>query len=86
MAWPCTASKRTQKDGLWTSAVLDAKVPARFGELSFAARGSASLGDALRQHGDPDDSWSAWSAESSTPGPIKSAGARFLQVRLGLAG
>ena len=44
--------EESAKDGLWTSAVLDAKVPARFGELSYRARGLASLGDPLRQHGD----------------------------------
>ncbi|MFT3927597.1 MAG: hypothetical protein QM778_34005 [Myxococcales bacterium] len=74
------------KDGLWTSAALDAKVPARFGELSFRARGTLRWATRSGNTETPDDSWSAWSAESATQGPIKSAAARFLQVRLSLVG
>jgi len=74
------------QDGVWTSATLDAKVPARFGELSFRARGALRWATRSGNTETPDDSWSAWSAESGAPGPIKSAPARFLQLRLSLTG
>lgn len=78
--------EESAKDGLWTSAALDAKVPARFGELSYRARGAVHWSTRSGNTETPDDSWSAWSAEGAAPGPIKSAAARFLQVRLRLAG
>jgi outer membrane protein assembly factor BamB len=69
--------------GTWTSAVLDARAPARFGELQ--SRGQGSIGWATRSGNSetPDDSWSAW---NDTTGPIKSPGARFLQLRAKLGG
>lgn len=74
------------KEGTWTSAVLDARVPARFGELSVRARGVVRWATRSGNTEKPDDSWSAWSAESSEAAPIRSPGARFLQVRATLVG
>ncbi len=74
------------RDGRWTSAALDAKFPARFGELSLRSQGTVRWATRSGNTETPDDSWSAWSAESATSGPIKSAAARFLQVRVSLVG
>lgn len=71
-------------EGCWTSAVLDAKVPARFGELRFRARGNVRLATRSGNTEVPDASWSGWSSELSAAGPIRSAQARFLQVRASL--
>ncbi|MDB4974704.1 MAG: hypothetical protein JWN48_3045 [Myxococcaceae bacterium] len=73
-------------EGQWTSAVLDAKVPARFGELTFRAQGALRLSTRSGNTETPDDSWSAWSADLRGNGPIKSPAARFLQLRALLAG
>ncbi len=69
----------------WTSAVLDAKVPARFGELSFRAQGAVQWATRSGNTETPDDSCTAWSAASKQSGPIKSPGARFLQLQFKLA-
>jgi hypothetical protein len=71
-------------EGRWTSAVLDAKVPARFGELRFRARGKVRLATRSGNTEVPDASWSSWSTELSAAGPVRSAQARFLQVRANL--
>jgi hypothetical protein len=77
---------REQKsEGEWLSAVLDAKAPARFGELTFRGRGGVSLATRSGNTETPDASWSAWSVESRAQGPIKSPGARFVQLRAKLA-
>ncbi len=79
-------------EGEWTSAVLDAKAPARFGELAVRARGALRLATRSGNTETPDASWSAWSAESASgkvgdadsvplSAPIKSPPARFLQLR-----
>lgn len=74
-----------KRDGTWISAVLDAKTPARFGELALRARGTVALATRSGNTETPDASWSAWSSEASSEAsgsaPIKSPPARFLQVR-----
>ncbi|MET0283340.1 MAG: hypothetical protein ABW352_02680, partial [Polyangiales bacterium] len=69
--------------GSWTSTVLDARAPARFGELVGRGVGAITLATRSGNSETPDDSWSAW---NDTTGPIKSPGARFLQLRATLAG
>jgi hypothetical protein len=64
---------------------LDAKVPARFGELSLRAKGSVRWETRSGSTESPDESWSAWSAPATGSAPIKSPGARFVQVRAFLA-
>jgi hypothetical protein len=68
----------------WTSAALDAKVPARFGALSFRAKGKIELRTRSGNTETPDASWSGWSTALTQPGAIHSAAARFLQVRASL--
>lgn len=72
--------------GQWTSAVLDAKMPARFGELSFRKRGTVHFSTRSGNTDTPDDSWSTWSPELTQSAPIRSPAARFLQVRASLEG
>jgi hypothetical protein len=74
------------KQGEWLSAALDAKAPARFGELTSRGRGAVSLATRSGNTETPDESWSAWSADSQVNGPIKSPPGRFLQLRAKLAG
>jgi hypothetical protein len=69
--------------GSWTSAVLDARAPARFGELVSRGRGSIGWSTRSGNSETPDDAWSQW---NDTSGPIKSPGARFLQLRAKLNG
>ncbi len=65
----------------WTSKVLDAGVRARFGQLTFRGEGALAVqtrsGNTERQ----DTTWSEWSATTTSPGPIRSPAARFLQIR-----
>ena len=68
-------------DGYWLSKPLDASFHARWGELSFRAHGTLRLQTRSGNTEKPDDSWSAWSAPLSKPGPIRSAPARFIQLR-----
>ena len=66
---------------LWTSKVLDATTLARFGQLSWRSEGKVSLQTRSGNTDKPDASWSDWSSAMTTPGPIRSPAARFLQVR-----
>lgn len=69
------------QDALWTSKVLDASYLAQWGQLSWRGRGKLSLQTRSGNTEKPDDSWSAWSSVMRTPGPIRSAGSRFMQLR-----
>jgi len=78
--------REPKSEGEWTSAVLDAKAPARFGELAPRARGTVRLATRTGNTETPSDSWSPWSDEATTAAPIKSPAGRFLQVRAKLVG
>jgi hypothetical protein len=78
--------REAAKEGTWTSAVLDTKAPSRFGELSLRTQGNIRWATRSGNTETPDDSWSAWSKDASADAPIRSPGARFLQVRAVLAG
>jgi len=69
------------QSGPWTSKVLDAKFPSRFGQLTWRGDGAVQFQTRSGNVEEPDDSWSAWSAPVGSPGPIRSAAARFLQIR-----
>jgi hypothetical protein len=68
----------------WTSKVLDAGGPARFGQLTWRARGKLSFSTRSGNTDKPDATWSDWSRPLTAAGPIGSPGARFLQVRVSL--
>lgn len=79
--------KPPETEGEWLSAALDAKAPARFGELIFRASGSVKMATRSGNTETPDASWSAWSADSTaSSAPIKSPPARFVQLRAKLLG
>ncbi len=69
------------EDAMWTSKVLDAEFNARFGEITWRARGAIELQTRSGNTETPDGSWSDWSAPIRTAGPIRSPAARFLQIR-----
>jgi sugar lactone lactonase YvrE len=69
------------KNALWTSKVLDASFRARWGQLAWRGRGNLSLQTRSGNTEKPDASWSDWSSVLTRSGPIRSAPARFLQVR-----
>lgn len=72
------------KDASWTSKVWDAGTTARFGEITWRAKGKVTIQTRSGNTAEPDDGWSSWSNAISTPGPIRSAPARYLQVRASL--
>lgn len=75
----------TPDEAVWTSKVLDAGFSARFGQLSWRASGRIEWQTRSGNSEEPDASWSEWSAAIRTPGPVRSPGARFVQVRARLA-
>jgi hypothetical protein len=68
-------------DAIWTSKVLDAGLPARFGRVSWRADGQLELSTRSGNTATPDPTWSAWSAGLAAPGEVKSGAARYVQVR-----
>ncbi len=69
------------RSAVWQSRVLDAEFASRWGQLTW--RGSGRVEFQTRAGGTerPDATWSAWSSSLTEPGPIRSPGARFLQIR-----
>ncbi|MBW2461554.1 MAG: hypothetical protein JRH11_07895 [Deltaproteobacteria bacterium] len=65
----------------WTSKVLDATFAARFGELTWRGRGAIQFQTRSGNSEEPNETWSEWSAAMAQPGPIRSASARYLQIR-----
>lgn len=74
-------AKPNTDGGTWTSAVLDAKFPARWGELNLRSKGKLSVQTRSGNTETPDATWSDWSAEASGSAVIRSVKGRFLQVR-----
>jgi hypothetical protein len=68
----------------WTSKVLDAAGPARFGQIAWRSRGKLSIATRSGNTDKPDGTWSDWSAPLTAAGAIASPSARFLQVRVEL--
>lgn len=66
---------------MWTSAVLDASFNARFGQLDWRGQGAVRMLTRTGNSATPDETWSAWSAPITAPGPVRSPGARYIQVR-----
>ncbi len=82
--------KRYADKGTMLSEVLDAKMPARWGAMTWKAdaRNGAAVTVAVRSGNvaEPDDTWSAWSAEQTDPAAAKALApvARYLQYRVTL--
>jgi outer membrane protein assembly factor BamB len=66
---------------VWTSRVLDASFNARFGQLDWRGQGGVRFMTRTGNSSEADETWSAWSAAISAPGPVRSPGARYIQVR-----
>ncbi|MCA9576136.1 MAG: hypothetical protein R3B40_30510 [Polyangiales bacterium] len=66
---------------VWTSRVLDASFNARFGQLDWRGQGAVRFMTRTGNSGTADETWSAWSAPMTAPGPVRSPGARYIQVR-----
>lgn len=65
----------------WQSKVLDADFVARWGQLTWRASGALELQTRSGNVERPDGTWSEWSSSLTSPGPIRSPAARFLQIR-----
>ncbi len=68
-------------DAVWTSKVLDAGIRAKFGLLDYQATGTVELSTRSGNTKEPDDTWSAWSRDFTTPSKVDSPSARYLQIR-----
>jgi len=68
-------------DSTWTSKVLDSGLRARFGRLSWDATGPIEISTRTGNTEEPDTTWSAWSAGTTTPKDVGSPRGRFIQVR-----
>jgi hypothetical protein len=66
---------------VWTSKVLDAQYHARWGMLSWRARGPVSFQTRSGNAEKTDATWSAWSAALTQPAITPSPAARYLQIR-----
>ena len=68
-------------DASWISKVLDATHRARFGRIEWSGEGAVQVSTRSGNTEEPDDTWSDWSAPQSSPGPVRSAAARYIQIR-----
>jgi sugar lactone lactonase YvrE len=69
------------RSAIWQSRVLDAEFVARWGQLQWRGSGTLEFQTRSGNTERPDATWSEWSAGMTTPGPIRSPAARFLQIR-----
>ncbi len=73
----------TAPTGTYTSDVLDAQFPSRWGQVSWSATGPVSLRTRSGNTAVPDGTWSAWSEPLRTsPAATASPAGRYLQFRL----
>jgi hypothetical protein len=78
-------------EGLLVSEVYDAKLPSRFGAVSWKAETPAETAITVQVRtgnvGEPDETWSAWSAEQIDPATARaeSPPGRFVQYRVKLS-
>lgn len=68
-------------EAFWTSKVLDAEFSARFGQLTWRGDGRVQFQTRSGNGAEPDATWTEWSQPITSPGPIRSPAARFLQIR-----
>ena len=73
-------------DAVWTSKPLDTGLRARFGHLSWRAKGNLELSSRTGDTALPDTTWSEWSGAVAQGGAIASPAARYVQVRARWAG
>ena len=68
-------------DAVWTSKALDAGLRAKFGHVSWRAKGSLAVETRTGNTATPDPTWSAWSAGISAGSLVPSPAGRYLQLR-----
>jgi hypothetical protein len=68
-------------DAVWTSKVMDAGLPAEFGQLSWRGTGTVELQTRSGNTQEPDSTWSSWSNALTAPGKVTSPKGRYVQVR-----
>lgn len=66
---------------IWESKVLDARFRSRWGQLTWRGDGRLVFQTRSGNTERPDETWSEWSSDLTSPGPIRSPEARFLQIR-----
>ena len=69
------------KSATWTSSVLDANVHSRFGELTWRGTAGIQMQTRSGNTSEPDETWTEWSKTVTSPGPVRSPAARYLQLR-----
>lgn len=74
-------SGTTAAEGIYESAVLDAKTNAKWGRIWWRSSGNVQIRTRSGNTEDPDETWSDWSAPLSDPkgGNVTSVNARFIQ-------
>ncbi|MEM9073399.1 MAG: hypothetical protein AAGE52_33145, partial [Myxococcota bacterium] len=75
------ATPASPDQALWTSKVQDAEFNARWGQLTWRGEGRIQLQTRSGNSEEPDETWTDWSAAIASPGPVRSPGARFVQIR-----
>ena len=68
-------------DAVWTSKPLDAGLRAKFGRLTWQAKGSLELSSRTGDTAAPDTTWSTWSGPIGEGAVIPSPVGRYIQVR-----
>ena len=71
-----------QEAATWISEPFDAEVNSRFGQIGWRGNGPVKVMTRSGNTAKPDGSWSKWSSPITSPGPIRSAAARYLQVKV----
>jgi hypothetical protein len=66
---------------IWQSKVLDADFVARWGQITWRGTGTLEVQTRTGNTERPDETWGEWSTSITSPGPIRSPAARFLQIR-----
>ncbi len=69
------------RNAIWQSKVLDARFRARWGQLTWRGEGRLVFQTRSGNTERPNDTWSEWSSDLASAGPIRSPEARFLQIR-----
>lgn len=69
------------QNAIWESKVLDARFRARWGQLTWRGDGQLTFQTRSGNTERPDETWSEWSSDMTSPGPIRSPEGRFLQIR-----
>jgi hypothetical protein len=68
-------------DAVWTSKPLDTGLRAKFGRLTWQAKGALELSSRTGDTASPDTTWSTWSGAIAAGAVIPSPAGRYIQVR-----